>query len=71
MTREALEKYVEGMRNEPLTVFEPKEEVPDNLNLKINESDHIFKIQKRIFAVQDDINPQPKYEDIEENKEKN
>jgi hypothetical protein len=49
---------------------EPKDEVLDNLHFKINESEHIFTIQKQIVVVENYIFPEPKYEIVAENKEK-
>ena len=71
LTRQALEKMAQGMRSRPITNVEPKDEVPDNLHFKINLSENLFTIQKRIVAVENDIHKQPKYENVAENKETN
>ena len=70
LTRHALEKIAQGMRSRPITNVEPKDEVPDNLHFKINLSENLFTIQKRIVAIENDVHKQPKYENVAENKQK-
>ena len=70
LTRQALEKMAQGMRSRPITNVEPKDEVPDNLHFKINLSENLFTIQKRIVAIENDVHKQPKYENVAEKRRK-
>ena len=71
LSSQAVSKVAEGMKSRPVTNVEPKDEVPDNLHFKINVSEYLFTIQKRIVAVEDDVNPTPKYDNVAANKDKN
>ena len=70
LSKKQLESIAQGMRSKPITSVEPKEEIPDNLHFKINLSEYLFTIQKRIVAYEN-TNKQPVYDNVAANKENN